>query len=102
MAEGLNKVLLLGNLGADPELRITPGGQAVLKLRLATTESYLDKNSVRQERTEWHSVRPHLKTRTTYETDVTTRTYAPFSQKSHARGRWAVCGAHAPSRDLTD
>ena len=56
MAEGLNKVLLLGNLGADPELRITPGGQAVLKLRLATTESYLDKNNVRQERTEWHSV----------------------------------------------
>jgi len=45
MAEGLNKVLLLGNLGADPELRVTPGGQAVLKLRLATTESYLDKSN---------------------------------------------------------
>ena len=56
MAEGLNKVLLLGNLGADPELRVTPGGQAVLKLRLATTESYLDRNNARQERTEWHSV----------------------------------------------
>jgi single-strand DNA-binding protein len=56
MAEGLNKVLLLGNLGADPELRVTPGGQAVLKLRLATTESYLDKSNTRQERTEWHSV----------------------------------------------
>lgn len=56
MAEGLNKVLLLGNLGADPELKVTQGGQAVLKLRLATTESYLDKNNVRQERTEWHSV----------------------------------------------
>ena len=37
MAEGLNKVLLLGNLGADPELRVTPGGQAILKLRLATS-----------------------------------------------------------------
>ena len=56
MAEGLNKVLLLGNLGADPELRVTPGGQAVLKLRLATTESYLDKNNTRQERTEWHRI----------------------------------------------
>lgn len=56
MAEGLNRVLLLGNLGADPELRVTPGGQAVLKLRLATNESYLDRNNVRQERTEWHRV----------------------------------------------
>src|SRR5258707_12249621 len=56
MAEGLNRVMLLGNLGADPELRVTPGGQAVLKLRLATNESYMDKNNVRQERTEWHRV----------------------------------------------
>jgi single-strand DNA-binding protein len=56
MAEGLNRVMLLGNLGADPELRMTPGGQAVLKLRLATSETYLDKNKVRQEKTEWHSV----------------------------------------------
>ena len=56
MAEGLNRVLLLGNLGADPELRVTQGGQAILKLRLATTESYLDRNNTRQERTEWHSV----------------------------------------------
>jgi single-strand DNA-binding protein len=56
MAEGLNRVMLLGNLGADPELRVTAGGQAVLKLRLATNESYLDRNNVRQERTEWHRV----------------------------------------------
>ena len=56
MAEGLNKVMLLGNLGADPELKMTQGGQSVLKLRLATTETYLDKNQTRQERTEWHSV----------------------------------------------
>ena len=56
MAEGLNKVMLLGNLGADPELKMTQGGQAVLKLRLATTETYLDKNQQRQERTEWHSI----------------------------------------------
>lgn len=56
MADGLNRVMLLGNLGADPELRMTPSGQAVLKLRLATTESYLDRNRVRQEKTEWHNV----------------------------------------------
>lgn len=56
MADGLNRVMLLGNLGADPELRMTAGGQAILKLRLATTESYVDRNQARQERTEWHSV----------------------------------------------
>jgi single-strand DNA-binding protein len=56
MSEGLNRVTLLGNLGADPELRMTQGGQAFLKLRLATTESYLDSNNTRQERTEWHSI----------------------------------------------
>jgi single-strand DNA-binding protein len=56
MADGLNKVMLLGSLGADPELRYTNGGQAVLNIRLATTESYLDKDKVRKERTDWHSV----------------------------------------------
>ena len=56
MAEGLNRVMLLGHLGADPELRYTQGGQAVLNLRIATTESYLDRNKVRQERTDWHNV----------------------------------------------
>lgn len=55
MAEGLNRVMILGNLGADPELRTTQGGQAILKLRIATTENYLDKSNTRQERTEWHS-----------------------------------------------
>ncbi|MBN2193159.1 MAG: single-stranded DNA-binding protein [Polyangiaceae bacterium] len=56
MAEGLNRVMLMGNLGADPELKMTSGGQAVLKMRLATSETYLDRNRVRQERTEWHNV----------------------------------------------
>jgi single-strand DNA-binding protein len=56
MAEGLNRVMLLGNLGADPELRFTQGGQAVLNMRIATTESYLDKDKVRRERTDWHNV----------------------------------------------
>lgn len=56
MSDGLNRVQLLGNLGADPELKVTTGGQSVLKLRLATAETYLDRNKQRQERTEWHSV----------------------------------------------
>jgi single-strand DNA-binding protein len=56
MAEGLNRVMLLGNLGADPELRTTQGGDGVLRLRLATTERYLDRNKAWQERTEWHNV----------------------------------------------
>lgn len=56
MSDGLNRVMLFGNLGADPELRMTNDGQAVLKMRMATSESYLDKNKVRQERTEWHRI----------------------------------------------
>jgi single-strand DNA-binding protein len=56
MADGYNRVFLLGNLGQDPELKMTTSGQAVLKMRLATTESYLDRNRVRQEKTDWHSV----------------------------------------------
>jgi single-strand DNA-binding protein len=53
---GMNKVFLLGNLGADPELRYTAAGIAVLSLRLATNESFFDKNKELQERTEWHTV----------------------------------------------
>jgi single-strand DNA-binding protein len=57
MADGMNKTILIGNLGADPELKYTQGGQPVLKIRLATTESWFDKNSnERQSRTEWHTV----------------------------------------------
>lgn len=53
----VNKVILVGNLGRDIELRYTPGGTAVGKLRIATTDTWTDKNSgQRQERTEWHSV----------------------------------------------
>jgi single-strand DNA-binding protein len=56
MSDGLNRVMLIGNLGQDPELRYTQGGQAVLNLRLATNESYVNKDGERQDRTEWHSV----------------------------------------------
>lgn len=56
MAGGVNKVILVGHLGADPDMRYTPSGQGVCELRLATSESWNDKNGQRQERTEWHRV----------------------------------------------
>ena len=57
MARGVNKVILLGNLGADPETRYTASGNAVTNIRMATTDSWRDKQSgERQERTEWHRV----------------------------------------------
>jgi single-strand DNA-binding protein len=57
MARGVNKVILVGNLGADPETRYTAGGSAVTNVRLATTDAWKDKQSgEQQERTEWHRV----------------------------------------------
>jgi len=53
---GVNKVILVGNLGADPEVRFTPGGQAVANFRIATSESWKDKDGQKQERTEWHRI----------------------------------------------
>ena len=52
----VNKVILVGNLGRDAELRYTPGGAAVSKFSLATTEVWNDKAGQRQERTEWHNI----------------------------------------------
>src|ERR1043165_9036275 len=57
MARGVNKVILVGNLGADPETRAMPSGMTVANLRIATSESWRDKQSgEQQERTEWHRV----------------------------------------------
>lgn len=56
MSEGINKVILLGNVGKDPELRYTSGGQAVCELRLATTEKYSGRDGQNKESTEWHRV----------------------------------------------
>jgi single-strand DNA-binding protein len=53
---GVNKVILIGNLGKDPELRYTPGGQPVATFSLATTERRNDKNGQRKETTEWHNI----------------------------------------------
>jgi single-strand DNA-binding protein len=53
---GVNKVILLGNLGKDPEVRVFEGGTKKASFSLATGETFLDKNGQRQERTEWHNV----------------------------------------------
>jgi single-strand DNA-binding protein len=57
MARGVNKVILVGNLGADPETRSMPSGMTVTNIRIATSESWKDKSSgAQQERTEWHNI----------------------------------------------
>lgn len=53
---GVNKAILVGNLGRDPELRTTPNGQSVVNFTLATSETWTDKSGERQERTEWHRI----------------------------------------------
>ena len=58
----VNKVILIGNLGRDPELRYTPGGQAVANFTLATNERFSSKDGEKQERTEWHRVEVFGKT----------------------------------------
>ena len=53
---GVNKVILVGNLGADPEVRTTPGGQRVANIRIATSRQWTSQDGQRQEKTEWHSI----------------------------------------------
>ena len=52
----VNKVIIIGNLGADPETRFAPSGDAIANIRVATTEKWKDKAGETQERTEWHSI----------------------------------------------
>jgi len=56
MARGINKVILIGNLGADPEMKYTAGGTVICNFRIATTEIFKDRDGNAQERTEWHRV----------------------------------------------
>lgn len=56
MARSYNRVIIIGNLGRDPELRYTPNGQAVANFTIATNEIWTDKNNERQTRTEWHRI----------------------------------------------
>ena len=53
---GVNKVILIGNLGRDPEIRYTTGGQAVANFTIATSDSYTNKEGEKQENTEWHRI----------------------------------------------
>jgi single-strand DNA-binding protein len=52
----VNKAILIGNLGRDPELRSTPSGQTVASFSVATTETFNDRSGARQERTDWHNI----------------------------------------------
>jgi len=92
----VNKVILIGNLGADPELKYTPSQRPLCNLRIATTEVYKDKAGVRQEKTEWHRVtvwgdqaencnKYLAKGRSVYvEGRLQTRTYDKDGQKHYA------------------
>jgi single-strand DNA-binding protein len=96
MAGSVNKVILVGNLGADPELKYTPSSRALCNLRIATTEVFKDKSGQRQEKTEWHRVtvwgdqgencQKYLsKGRSVYvEGRLQTRTYEKEGQKHYA------------------
>lgn len=85
----VNKVILLGNLGADPEVRYTSNGQAVTELRLATSEQWTDKDGQRQERTEWHAVSVWGKT-------------AELCGQHLAKGRSVYVEGRLESREYTD
>ena len=56
MPKSVNKVILVGNVGKDPEVKYTPGGMPVARFSVATSENYKDRNDEWQERTEWHSI----------------------------------------------
>ena len=85
----VNKVILVGNLGADPEVRYTQGGQAVTELRMATSEQWTDKDGQRQERTEWHAVSVWGKT-------------AELCGQYLAKGRKVYVEGRLESREYTD
>lgn len=92
----VNKVILVGNLGADPELKYTPSSKAVCNMRIATTEAWKDKGGTKQEKTEWHRItvwgdmaencsKYLAKGRSVYvEGRLETRTYDKDGQKHYA------------------
>lgn len=83
MAGSVNKVIIVGNLGADPEVRALPSGNSVAFLRVATSETWNDKSSgERRERTEWHSVSVYSPTAANY-----AKTYLIKGSKIYIEGR---------------
>lgn len=89
MAGGVNKVILIGNLGADPEVRFTPGGQAVANFRIATSDTWTDKNGQKQERTEWHRI-------------VVWGKLAELCGEYLKKGRQCYCEGRLQTREWTD
>jgi single-strand DNA-binding protein len=85
----LNKILLIGHLGRDPEIRYTPDGVAVATFSLATSESWTDKNGSRQEHTEWHNI-------------VAWNKLADLSKRYLSKGRQVYIEGRIRSRDWTD
>ena len=85
----LNKVLLIGNLGKDPEVRYTQNGQSVATFSLATRENWTDQNGNRQERTEWHTI-------------VAWGKLADLSQRFLAKGRQVYVEGRIQSREWID
>ena len=85
----LNKVLLIGNLGKDPEVRYTQNGQSVATYSLATSENWTDQTGNKQERTEWHNI-------------VAWGKLADLSQRFLAKGRQVYIEGRIQSREWTD
>ena len=85
----LNKVLLIGNLGRDPEIRYTPDGSPVANFSLATSENWTDKNGSRQEHTEWHTI-------------VAWNRLADLCKKYLSKGRQVYIEGRIRTRDWND
>lgn len=85
----LNKVMLIGNLGRDPEIRYTPDGTPVANFSLATGENWTDKSGSRQEHTEWHNI-------------VAWNRLADLAQKYLSKGRQVYVEGRIRSRDWND
>ena len=85
----LNKIILIGHLGKDPEIRYTPDGSPVATFSLATSENWTDKNGSRQEHTEWHNI-------------VAWNRLADLSKKFLTKGRQVYVEGRLRSREWTD
>ena len=85
----LNKVMLIGNLGRDPEIRYTPDGSQVASFSLATTDMWTDKNGVRQQATEWHNI-------------VAWARLADLSKRFLAKGKQVYVEGRIRTREWTD
>src|SRR2546427_11314156 len=93
----VNKVILVGRLGRDPETRYTGGGQAVANFSIATDESYKDKNGERQKRTEWHRITAWGKLAEICQQYLKKGTMVYIERRIHSRD----CQAHEAQKHTT-